>query len=216
MNVILLGPPGAGKGTQARKIVDEFDFDYISTGDMWRKEVESASRLGKIAKSYMNKGDLVPDSYIVEMIVDNLGELNARNLIDGFPRNISQAEALNEKLTENQQKIAVVLHMNVDDEELINRLSTRAVCILCQAPFKLKSPDENLIVKCNNSPNKDCIIKVRDDDNPKSVARRITVYKNETFPIVKYYKDLNVNLVDIDARGTEDEIFQEISKFIVV
>ena len=120
MNVILLGPPGAGKGTQARKIVDEFDFDYISTGDMLRKEVESASRLGKIAKSYMNKGDLVPDSYIVEMIVDNLGELNARNLIDGFPRNISQAEALNEKLTENQQKIAVVLHMNVDDEELIN------------------------------------------------------------------------------------------------
>ena len=216
MNVILLGPPGAGKGTQARKIVDEFDFDYISTGDMLRKEVESASRLGKIAKSYMNKGDLVPDSHIVEMIVDNLGELNARNLIDGFPRNISQAEALNEKLTENQQKIAVVLHMNVDDEELINRLSTRAVCISCQAPYKLKSPDEILNINCNNSPNKDCIIKVRDDDNPKSVARRITVYKNETFPVVKYYKDLNVNLVDIDARGTEDEIFQEISKFIVV
>ncbi|MFL2665311.1 MAG: adenylate kinase [Dehalococcoidia bacterium] len=216
MNVILLGPPGAGKGTQARKIVDEFDFDYISTGDMLRKEVQSESRLGKIAKSYMNNGDLVPDSYIVEMIVDNLGELNTKNLIDGFPRNISQAEALSIKLTENQQKIAVVLHMNVDDEELINRLSTRAVCVSCQNPIKLKFPEEILKINCENSSNTYCDIKVRDDDNPKSVARRITVYKNETFPVVKYYKDLNVNLVDIDARGTEDEIFEEISKFIAV
>ena len=133
MNVILLGPPGAGKGTQARKIVDEFDFDYISTGDMLRKEVESASRLGKIAKSYMNKGDLVPDSYIVEMIVDNLGELNARNLIDGFPRNMENIHLWYKEINIEPSGIILInCPENICLERLLKRKRTDDIrmCIL--------------------------------------------------------------------------------------
>jgi len=216
MNVILLGPPGAGKGTQARKMVDSYHFEYISTGDMLRKEVLSESQLGKIAKSFMNKGDLVPDNYIIEMIVTSLGKLDVTNLIDGFPRNISQAKSLDKKLIEHKQEISLVLHMYVEDQELINRLSNRAVCISCQMPYKLKFPDEINEITCINSSCDNGNIKIREDDNPESVTRRISIYKEETFPVVEYYKSLDVNLVDINAEGTEDEIFQEISKFIVV
>ncbi len=216
MNVILLGPPGAGKGTQARKIVDSYDYEYISTGDMLRKEVQSESELGQIAKSYMNNGDLVPDKYIIEMIVTSLGDLDSKNLIDGFPRNISQAESLDKKLIENKQEISLVLHMYVEDKELINRLSNRAVCVSCQTPYKLKFPDEINEIICINSSCDNSSIKIREDDNPESVARRISVYKEDTFPVVNYYKDLDVNLVDINAHRPEDEIFQEISKFLEV
>tara|TARA_Y100001970_G_scaffold287289_1_gene411600 strand:+ start:4843 stop:5493 length:651 start_codon:yes stop_codon:yes gene_type:complete len=216
MNVILLGPPGAGKGTQARKIVDGYDFEYISTGDMLRKEVESESQLGQIAKSFMNNGDLVPDKYIIDMIVASLGDLDTKNLIDGFPRNISQAKSLDKKLIENEQEISLVIHMYVEDQELINRLSNRAVCTSCQMPYKLKFPDEINKIICINPSCDDSSIKIREDDNPESVTRRISIYKEETFPVVEYYNNLDVNLVDINAQGTEEEIFQEISEFIVV
>ncbi len=212
MNLILLGPPGAGKGTQAARIIEKYDIPHISTGDIFRKNIKEGTSLGKKAQEYMNKGELVPDSLVIEIALDRLKENDCRNgfLLDGFPRTVEQASALDEFLAEKDSSVDWVLDINVEKEELMRRLTGRRVCRKCGATYHV----------VNIPPKKEGICDVcggelyqRDDDNKATVENRIEVYNSQTKPLILYYEKAG-NIVHFDGSIGLEKLFAEIVKIL--
>ena len=209
MRIVLLGPPGAGKGTQARRLADSTGMKHLSTGDILRAEVAAGSELGLLAKEFMDRGDYVPDSHIISMIQLYINE-PAGVLLDGFPRTVVQAEALDKTLNEAGTPIDKVVHMSVDTDELIKRLAGRAVCKNCQTPYNLDTQPPAKPGVCDICGGE---VVVRDDDKPEAVKNRMKVYQEQTAPVLDYYKSRG-DVVEIVATGTPDSVFEKLTQAI--
>ena len=208
MNLILLGPPGAGKGTQAAKIIEKYNIPHISTGDIFRKNISEGTRLGKKAKEYMDKGELVPDSLVIEIATDRLTEDDCKNgfLLDGFPRTVEQAVALDAFLGENGKKIDHVLDIDVPKEELMTRLIGRRVCKNCGATYHVTNMPpkiEGICDKCGGE------LMQRADDTESTVENRIEVYNKQTKPLLNYYDKLG-NIAHLDGSIGLEKLFAQI------
>ena len=209
MRIVLLGPPGAGKGTQARRLAESTGMKHLSTGDILRAEVAAKSELGLLAKGFMDKGDLVPDSNIIAMIQQYIDE-PAGVLLDGFPRTVVQAESLDASLEAAGLPIDKVVHLSVDTDELVSRLSSRAICKDCQTPYNLVTDapsKEGVCNKCGGN------VIVRDDDKPEAVLNRMKVYEELTAPVLTYYQSRG-DVAEIIATGTPDSVFEKLSQTI--
>ena len=212
MRLILIGPPGGGKGTQSKYLIDQFDIPQISTGDMLRGNINNNTSIGKEAQKFMNSGQLVPDSIILDMMQKRLTEQDCNNgyILDGFPRTIPQAEGLDYLLKGVNQQLDHVIVMDVPDNLIITRLSNRRSCKGCGQVYNLIfEPPENA-GKCNNCNEE---LYLREDDNPATIQQRLTVYHQQTKPVIKYYSDQRLTKV-IDSKGTIDEIRSDILKNI--
>jgi len=197
MNIILMGLPGAGKGTQASEIVKKFPIPHISTGDMFRKAIKDETDLGKEAKSYMDRGELVPDEVTVGIVKDRISEDDAKKgfLLDGFPRTIEQAEALSNIMQELDRKIDAVINIEVPEEELMNRLTGRRICEKCGTTYHLVFNPPKVEGICDLDGGK---LYQREDDNPETVANRLNVNVKQSKPILEFYDNKNV-LKNIDG-----------------
>ena len=212
MKLILIGPPGGGKGTQAKYLIDQFSIPQISTGDMLRGNINNNTSMGKEAQKFMNSGQLVPDPIILDMMQKRLTEQDCKNgyILDGFPRTIPQAEGLDNLLKGVNQQLDHVIVMDVPDNLIITRLSNRRSCNGCGQVYNLIfEPPENA-GKCNNCNEE---LYLREDDNPATIQQRLTVYHQQTKPVIKYYSDQRLTKV-IDSKGTIDEIRSDILKNI--
>lgn len=209
MNIILMGLPGAGKGTQASEIVKKFPIPHISTGDMFRKAIKDETELGKEAKSYMDRGELVPDEVTVGIVKERLSEDNAKKgfLLDGFPRTLEQAEALSKIMTELGRKIDAVINIEVPEEELMNRLTGRRVCEVCGTTYHLVFNPPKVDGVCDLDGGK---LYQREDDNPETVAKRLEVNVKQSKPILEYYDKEGV-LKNVD--GSKD--IQEVTGSVI-
>jgi adenylate kinase len=205
MKLILVGPPGAGKGTQAAKLASHYSIPHISTGDIFRANIKGETELGKLAKSYTDAGNLVPDSVTNDMVADRLLQDDVKNgfLLDGYPRNTGQAEFLANNLAASNNKLDAVLEFQLADEEIIKRLSGRRLCKACQAPFHVdfeKPKVDGVCDKCGGE------LYQREDDKAEVIAHRLSVYNEQTAPIISYYQAQGL-LKTISALGAVDEIF---------
>ena len=212
MRLILIGPPGGGKGTQSKYLIDQFDIPQISTGDMLRENINNNTSIGKEAQKFMNSGQLVPDSIILDMMQKRLTEQDCNNgyILDGFPRTIPQAEELDYLLKGVNQQLDHVIVMDIPDNLIITRLSNRRSCKGCGQVYNLIfEPPENA-GKCNNCNEE---LYLREDDNPATIQQRLTVYHQQTKPVIKYYSDQRLTKI-IDSKGTIDEIRSDILKNI--
>lgn len=212
MNLILLGPPGAGKGTQAARIVEKYKVPHISTGDIFRENIKNNTPLGQKAQEYMNKGELVPDQLVVDIALDRLGKDDCKNgfLLDGFPRTVFQADALDKFLKDKGKGIDLVINIEVEDKMLIERLDARRVCPTCAATYNvigMPPKKEGICDKCN-----DTLIQ-RKDDKKETVGNRIKVYHEQTSPLIDYYKEKGL-IKDFDGMIGADALFDEIVKAI--
>lgn len=212
LNAILLGPPGAGKGTQAVKLVEKYNIPQISTGDIFRANIKGETELGKKAQEYMNAGQLVPDELVVDLVTDRLAQDDCKNgfLLDGFPRTIAQAEALDKYLEEKNEKIDIVINFRVGKETLMERLTGRRVCKDCGASYHLKNippKQEGICDVCGG------VLYQRADDNPETVENRINVYEEQTAPLIGYYTDKG-NLANFDGEQPHDTVFEQIVEAI--
>lgn len=208
LNIIFLGPPGAGKGTQAKKIAEEFDIPHISTGDIFRKNLKGGTELGLKAKAYMDKGLLVPDEIVVAIVEDRLKEPDCREgfILDGFPRTVIQAEALDRVLEKLKTRITHVINVEVSRNELIDRLTGRRVCKACGATYHMKyDPPQKPEVcdKCGGP------LIQRDDDKVETVEKRLDVYEKQTQPLIEFYKNMGL-LRTIDGMQPIEEVFENI------
>ncbi|MBA2531520.1 MAG: adenylate kinase [Nocardioidaceae bacterium] len=204
MRLVLVGPPGAGKGTQAKFLAYHFKIPHISTGDIFRANVAVKSSLGVKAKNFMDAGDLVPDAVTIAMVRDRLAHHNAKRgyLLDGFPRTVPQAEALTNTVTDLGTQLDAVLELRLDDEEVVRRLSGRRTCHGCGRVWhtELDKPEvEGICDACGGE------LFQRDDDEPETVRRRLEVYREQTAPLVDYYADAHL-LRTIDAYGSVDSV----------
>lgn len=210
LRTILLGPPGAGKGTQAVKIVEKYGIPHISTGDIFRENIKNGTELGKKAQEYMNRGELVPDDLVIEIATDRLLKDDCKNgfLLDGFPRTVYQAEKLDEFLAAHDGKIDTVLDIAVGKDELITRLTGRRVCKACGASFhvvNIPPKKEGICDYCGGE------LIQRADDNLETVTNRIDVYEAQTMPLVEYYENAG-NIAHIDGTTGLDNVFADIIK----
>ncbi len=204
MNIVLLGAPGSGKGTQGKSLSEKFRIPQISTGDILRAKVRSKTALGLKAREYMDRGALVPDDVVVGMVVERIQMEDCVNgfILDGFPRNIKQGEALESTLKEMGKKIDAVIGINVDRKELVRRLSGRRVCRRCGSNYHIIfNPPMNIGAcdKCNSE------IYQRDDDKEETIEARLKVYEDETFPLIEYYTKKNLYR-SVDGIGSVDQI----------
>jgi adenylate kinase len=208
MNLILLGPPGAGKGTQAKLIKDKYNIPHISTGDIFRKNIAEETPLGKLAKEYMDKGDLVPDILTTKIVQQRLKEDDCRNgfLLDGFPRTVSQAEALESIAREVGLQIDRVLFVTVPNEVIVERNSGRRICSNCGSTFHTRFKPSKLKDKCEH-----CLGQLiqREDDTPAALTKRLDVYKIQTNPLITYYKHKGL-LSMIDGTNSAEVVFNNI------
>ena len=213
MRLLLIGPPGGGKGTQAKYLIDHFDIPQISTGDMLRGNITNKTSLGKAAKKFMNSGQLVPDSLILDMMKKRLTEsdCNKGYVLDGFPRTIPQAEGLDYLLKGMKQQLDYVLVMNIPDNLIITRLSNRRSCKGCGQVYNLIFKPPSIAGKCNICSEE---LYLREDDNPATIQQRLSVYHQQTIPVIKYYTDQGLTNV-IDSKGTIDEIRENILHNII-
>ena len=204
MRLVLVGPPGAGKGTQAQYIAEHLGVPQISTGDIFRSHVSQGTALGLEAKSYMDRGDLVPDDVTVNMVRERLGDEDAREgfLLDGFPRTVPQAQVLDDILAEAGFKLDVVLELVVDDDEVIRRLSGRRTCRTCNHIWHVDFDPPTVEGLCDIDGGE---LYQRDDDQAETIANRLEVYAASTAPLVNYYAGRGL-LVGIDATGPVDDI----------
>ncbi len=202
MNVILLGAPGAGKGTQAVRIAAAMNIPHISTGDIFRKNIKEKTPVGLKAKSYIDRGQLVPDEVVVEIVQQRIDEDDCKNgfLLDGFPRTIAQAEAL-DRLT----NIDTVINLEVDLDKLVDRITGRRVCEKCGESYHVSTKKDDICEKCGGK------LIQRADDTEETVKSRLNVYKNETAPLINFYKKQGV-LKNVDGMKSIEEVFEEISK----
>jgi len=212
MNLILLGAPGAGKGTQAKAIVEKYGIPQISTGDMLREAVAKGTELGKKAKEYMDKGELVPDEVVIGIVRDRLQEKDTEKgfILDGFPRTIKQAEALDEMLSELKKDIDAVINVAVPEEEVVKRIVNRRSCKNCGAVYHLiyKPPkEEGKCDKCGGE------LYLRDDDKEETVRERFSVYRAQTEPLIEYYSKKGL-VKNIDGTKSIDEVTADIMKVL--
>lgn len=204
--VIFLGPPGAGKGTQADIIEEKLSIKKISTGDILREAVRKGTELGKLAESYMNRGELVPDDVMLSLIEETLKNINGGFILDGFPRTLEQARGLDRLLEKLNIPLKVVVLLDLEDEKIIRRLSARRICPNCGAVYNMLSnpPEEDEV--CDRCGTK---LITRDDDKPDVIRRRLEVYRRSTEPLIDYYKKRGI-LERIHADGTPEEIAEKI------
>ena len=213
MRLLLIGPPGSGKGTQAKFLVDQFTIPQISTGDMLRENVHNKTPLGKEAQKFMKAGELVPDSVILDMMKNRFSENDCAKgyILDGFPRTITQAEGLDQLLSDMNQKLDCVVVMDVPDNLIITRLSSRRSCKGCGQVYNLIFEPPGVAGTCNEC-NEDLYF--REDDNPVTIKQRLTVYHEQTAPVINYYSNQGITKV-IDAKGSIDEIKTKILTNII-
>lgn len=208
MKIIMLGAPGAGKGTQAKQIADKYQIPHISTGDIFRANIKNETELGKKAKTYMDQGLLVPDELTLELIIDRFKNPDCKNgyVLDGFPRTIPQAEALDAALAEQGDKIDFAINVDVPDENIVNRMSGRRACLSCGATYHIvhiPTKVEGICDRCQSP------LVLRDDDKPETVMKRLSVYHDQTQPLIEYYSNKGV-LKDVDGTKDMAEVFNVI------
>ena len=208
MKIIMLGAPGAGKGTHAKKITEKFGIPAISTGDIFRENIKNGTELGKKAKEYMDAGNLVPDELVCDLVVDRLKQDDCKNgyILDGFPRTIPQAEALTAALAKDDDAIDYALEIFIEDQAIIDRMSGRRVCKSCVATYhvvNIPPKTEGVCDECDGE------LIVRDDDAPETVKKRLDVYHEQTAPLIDYYKKQGILKV-IDGSKGLDTCFEEI------
>ena len=206
LRLVLFGPPGAGKGTQAQLLVDRYQLPHVSSGDIFRHNLREGTPLGLRAKEFMDKGALVPDEVVIGIMLDKVLSFQADEgfILDGFPRNTRQAEELESALNGQARKIDCVLHIDVPEKELVKRLGGRFVCRECQAPYT--HTGDGAPPACDRCGGE---LYQRDDDRPEAVQRRIDVYREETTPVLDFYRQREL-LADIPGQDTVDEVFQRI------
>ena len=208
MKIIMLGAPGAGKGTQAKMIAEKYSIPHISTGDIFRANIKNGTELGKKAKSYMDKGQLVPDELTLDLIMDRFKQDDCKNgyVLDGFPRTIPQAEALDTALKAKGEKVDFAIDVDVPDENIVKRMGGRRACVGCGATYHVEySPTkvEGVCDKCGEE------LIVRDDDKPETVLNRLEVYHNQTQPLIDYYNEQGI-LKSVDGTVDMKDVFNAI------
>ena len=208
MNIVLLGAPGAGKGTQGQKLVEEFGIAHISTGDLLRAAVKAQSELGKQAKAYMDAGQLVPDQLVIDLVKERLGQPDAQKgfMLDGFPRNIAQAETLDGELKDMGVELDAALLVDVPFEVIVERLSSRRTCRSCGYTA---GPDTEVCPRCEGE------MYQRDDDKPETINKRLDTYQNQTQPLIDYYKSHGI-LKAVDGNRAVDEVYVDVKKVLNV
>lgn len=212
MKIIMLGAPGAGKGTQAKMLADKYGIPHISTGDIFRANIKNETELGKKAKEYMDQGLLVPDELTCNLVVDRIQQEDCAKgyILDGFPRTIPQAEALDKALTELNDKIDYAVNVEVPDENIVGRMSGRRACVGCGATYHIvynPTKAEGVCDRCG----KDLIL--RDDDKPETVQKRLNVYHEQTQPLIDFYKNKGV-LREVDGTVDMNDVFDAIVKVL--
>ena len=208
MKIIMLGAPGAGKGTQAKKIAAKYEIPHISTGDIFRANIKNDTELGNKAKSYMDQGLLVPDELVVDLVVDRVQQEDCKNgyVLDGFPRTIPQAEALDAALSNMNQAIDYAINIDVPDQNIVDRMSGRRACLTCGATYhivNIPTKVEGICDVCGGN------TVLRDDDKPETVLKRLHVYHEQTQPLIDYYSKKGV-LVDVDGTMDMADVFATI------
>ena len=208
MKIIMLGAPGAGKGTQAKMIAEKCGIPHISTGDIFRVNIKNGTELGAKAKEYMDKGLLVPDELVCDLVVDRIQQADCEKgyILDGFPRTIPQAEALENALNAIEQKLDYAIDIDVPDENIINRMSGRRACVGCGATYHVLFNPTKVEV-CGES------LILRDDDKPETVKKRLDVYHTQTQPLIDFYTERKV-LVEVDGTQSMDKVFDDIMKIL--
>lgn len=212
MKIIMLGAPGAGKGTQAKKLAAKYGIPHISTGDIFRANIKNGTELGRKAKVYMDQGLLVPDELVVDLIMDRFKEADCEKgyVLDGFPRTIPQAKALDEALAKNDDAIEFAIDVDVPDANIVSRMSGRRACVACGATYHIMTippKTENICDVCG----KELIL--RDDDKPETVEKRLAVYHEQTQPLIDYYRAKEI-LRSVDGTKDPDTTFYEIVKIV--
>ena len=212
LNLILMGLPGAGKGTQAEKIKEKCNIPHISTGDMFRLAIKEGTDLGLKAKGFMDQGELVPDEVTIGIVKERLSKADCENgfLLDGFPRTIAQAEALQELLTELNRKINYVLHVDVPEEKLVERLTGRRICPTCGTTYHVVYNPPKVEGVCDKDGS---TLIQREDDQPETVKKRLSVNIKQTKPLLDFYQDKGY-LVTVDGDRDIDEVFQDIQAIL--
>ena len=212
MNIILMGPPGAGKGTQAGIITNQFSIPHISTGDMFREAVASGSGLGLEAQQYMNEGKLVPDGITIGIIEERITKPDCEKgfLLDGFPRTLVQAEALDKALIELNKKVDAAINISVPNDVLIKRLSGRVSCSNCKSLYNLNSNPPRIPNKCDKCGGQ---LVQRTDDVGEIVRKRLDVYNSQTSPVLEYYKKKGI-LYDLDGNRSTSAVFEDIKQYL--
>ena len=214
MKIIMLGAPGAGKGTQAKKIAEKYQIPHISTGDIFRANIKNGTELGKKAKTYMDQGALVPDELVVDLVVDRVAQEDAKNgyVLDGFPRTIPQAEALDAALEKINDKVDYAIDVDVPDENIINRMSGRRACVSCGGTYHIvynPTKEEGVCDACGGK------LILRDDDQPETVKNRLKVYHEQTQPLIEYYQKKNI-LKSVDGTQDMSKVFSDIIAILEV
>lgn len=208
MKIIMLGAPGAGKGTHAKKISEKYGIPHISTGDIFRANIKEGTELGKKAKEYMDQGLLVPDELTCDLVMDRIQQDDCKNgfVLDGFPRTIPQAEALDAALAAINDKVDYAINVEVPDENIINRMSGRRACVACGATYHIvhiPTKVDGVCDKCGAE------LILRDDDKPETVKNRLNVYHEQTQPLIDYYTAKNV-LHEVDGTKAMEDVFSSI------
>ncbi len=212
MKIIMLGAPGAGKGTQAKRLAAKYGIPHISTGDIFRANIKNGTELGKKAKVYMDQGLLVPDELVVDLVVDRFKEKDCENgyVLDGFPRTIPQAKALDEALEKNHDAVEYAIDVDVPDENIVSRMAGRRACVNCGATYHVTTippRQEGVCDVCGKE------LVLREDDKPETVEKRLKVYHDQTQPLIDYYQTKGI-LRSVDGTRDMDVVFGEIVQIV--
>ena len=212
MKIIMLGAPGAGKGTQAKQIADKYKIPHISTGDIFRANIKNNTELGQKAKQYMDQGLLVPDELTCDLVMDRIKQDDCKNgfILDGFPRTIPQAEALDAALDKINEKMDYAINVDVPDENIVNRMGGRRCCLICGATYHvvtIPTKVEGICDRCGSP------VVLRDDDKPETVQKRLTVYHDQTQPLIDYYEKQSI-LKTVDGTKSMEAVFDDITAIL--
>ncbi len=212
MKIVMLGAPGAGKGTQAKRIAEKFNIPHVSTGDIFRANIKNGTALGKEAKEYMDQGKLVPDELTVRILLDRVAQEDCKNgyVLDGFPRTIPQAEVLDSELSKLGTGVDYAINVEVPDDNIIGRMSGRRACLKCGATYHLSflpSKKEGICDNCGSE------LVLRDDDKPETVKKRLDVYHEQTQPLIDFYNNKGV-LKEVDGTVAPDDVFKAIEEIL--
>lgn len=212
MKIIMLGAPGAGKGTQAKKIAEKYQIPHISTGDIFRANIKNGTELGKKAKTYMDQGLLVPDELVCDLVVDRVQQADCKNgyILDGFPRTIPQAESLDAALKALGESVDYAINVEVPDENIVNRMGGRRACVGCGATYHLMFAPTKVEGICDVCGEK---LILRDDDKPETVQKRLGVYHEQTQPLIDYYNGKGI-LKEVDGTMSMEAVFQAIVEIL--